>query len=164
MDKNLKLSLWHCSVYFLYLPKRQFTGKHHTRKTDTREKLHLLNRAVVHLCTCMQRNRWYIHTCNAHILYNEGINACIVQFLHKLLNSRHLIIVYNGVQRNIHLCTENMCIIYQASNILYRIAGSLSRTELRSANIHSIGTMVNCSNTGLIILCRSKEFYLAWSL
>ena len=87
-----------------------------------------------------------------------------VEDIARLVDYAHIFGVKVYVTLNTIIYDEEVGVIHQAGDILNRVAGSLSRTELRCTNVHGIGTMVYCSNTCFIILCRSKEFYLAWSV
>ena len=53
-----------------------------------------------------------------------------------------------------------MRVLAEPPDVIHLVARRLARTELRSGDIHSIGTAVYCCDADLVISCRSKQFKL----
>lgn len=91
---------------------------------------------------------------NSHVLHKDGIDSYLYQLLKQLAYILKLIIVEDGIHRDIDLRTEGMGIVTETVDVLNCITDSSTRSKTGGTYIDSIGTVVNSRNAALEILCR----------
>ena len=88
----------------------------------------------------------------AHILYQNCINANLSQLIYKTLSLRKLIVVDYSIERYINLSIKLMCVITQFTYIVDAIAYSSPGSEFWCSDVNSISTMINgCDATSQIL-------------
>lgn len=87
-------------------------------------------------------------------MHEDGINTNLRQFFEQMTYILKLIIVEDGIHRDIDLRTEGMRIVTETVDVLNCITDSSTRSKTGGTYIDSIGTVVNSRNAALEILCR----------
>ena len=99
------------------LVQRQLTGQYHLTETGLGQEFHFLRRAVVHLCTGMQRNRGQIQTGDSHVLYDEGIHPHPVQIPNHFLGICQFLFLQDGIDSHVNAYAIQMGITHQGLNV-----------------------------------------------
>ena len=161
MYEDLQGHLRHLAVYVGNLLYGKFACKHHLLVALAMEPLHLLCRAVVHLCGGMQGDGRHVgQEPYALVLHDEGIHAYAVHAPCKVASlAEFLLALKQGVQCNVHLHAKGMCIAHHLGNVLVGVARRGTRTKPCSSDVHGIRTMVDGGKGALLVASRSKEFY-----
>ena len=100
------------------------------------------------------------HPEDCHILNDQGIGSCFLDFQHLPVCGLKLVVVEYGIERNEYARSESVGITAQRPDVIYAVASCLACSELRTGNIHSIGTAVNCCDADMCVSCRGKQFEL----
>ena len=158
MDEDLQLDVGHLAMYLGNLVDRQFTGQHHPPETYGAQPTDLPHRAVVGLRGGMKGYGRQRHLENAHVLDKDGVDANLCKLTDKLLRGLQLVVIKDGVNRNVDAGLELVGIAAEALNVLDAIAGGGTRPEARGANIDGIGAMVYGSHATLQVPGRSQQF------
>ena len=132
-----------CLVDIADLIEVQLARQNNLRKSDVREKLRLLNGADIALGAGVKLNRRDIQFQNAHILNDQGVNAGLVEIGDQTLRRLQFIIMKNGVQGHEHLRPETVGERHQLGNVAQAVAGVMTGTEARAANVDGICTVKN---------------------
>ena len=161
MYEYLQGHLRHLAVYIGNLLYGKFACKHHLLITLAMEPLHLLCRAVVHLCGGMQGDGRHVgQEPYALVLHDEGIHTYAVHAPCKVAGlAEFLLALKQGVQCNVHLHAKEMCIVHHLGNVLVGVAGRGTRAKPCGSDVHGIRTMVDGGKGALLVASRSKEFY-----
>ena len=101
---------------------------------------HLFCRTVIRLCRGMNRHRTLFpkHREYCHILYEDSIYTSFLQLTDDTSDSLYLVIVNDGIQRDIDLSTKKMSITAQLSYILDTIPCCGTCTETRRTDIYGV--------------------------
>ena len=161
MDEDLQGHLGHLAMYGGYFLDGELACKNHLFVALVVEFLHLLCRAVVHLCGGMQGDGRHVgQEPYALVLHDEGIHAYAVHAPCKVASlAEFLLALKQGVQCNVHLHAKGMCIAHHLGNVLVGVAGRGTRTKPCGTDVHGIRTMVDGGKGALLVASRSKEFY-----
>ena len=106
----------------------------------------------------MQSNRRKIHLKKRKILKNNCINPDFIQIPNEFFRFFDFIVIKNCIYGYINLYEKFMGIFDNLCNIFQRIAGFFTCTKRISTDVYSICACINCSESALFILCRSKQF------
>ena len=162
MDKHLQFDIRHGTVNLAYLVNGEFSRQHYPTETERLKPPHLVSSAVVGLCTGMALHRQSAkHIEHRHILDKHGIHSGIGKRGEQAAGGIKLIIINDGVDRDIHPGTERVGISAQLGYVVNRIACRSTGTEPIGTDIHGIRTMVDGSLATFQVAGRSKEF--KWS-
>lgn len=157
MDKGLEGK--RCSgMYASNLLQRQFACKHNLRIPCRFKEPCALRRAVVHLSRGMQGYRRQVESQECKVLGDEGIDTSIVKFAYKAFDCRNLIVVKDSIERDINPGIIKVRKVTQATYVVDTVSGCGTRSESRSANIHSISTVEDGLYADICSLGRSQQF------
>ena len=101
------------------------------------------------------------HGQDSEILHYDGVCAGFLHSEHLPVGGFQLVVVQDCVQRHEDPDTESVGMFTQSSDVVDPVTRCLSGSELRTGDIHSIGTAVDCCDADLVISCRSKQFKLS---
>ena len=162
MDEDLQGHLRHLAMYGGYLLDGELACKNHLFVALVVESLHLLCRAVVHLCGGMQRDGRHGGQGSQPLVLNyEGIHTYFVHSPCQIASlAEFLLVGKQSVERDIHLHTEGMCIAHHLGNVLVAISCRRTGTIALSTDINGVGTVVDGGKGALLVASRSKQFYL----
>lgn len=88
-------------MYVGNLLQREFACKHYLRISRRLKKPCALRCAVIHLGRSMEGYRRQVERKEGKVLGYKGIDTCIIKFANKAFDSRNLIVIQNGVERNV---------------------------------------------------------------
>ena len=97
----------------------------------------------------VQGNGRQVEFQKVQVLHNQGIHSRIPAVPGQLSGRFQLVFIEQGVQGDIHLGAEQMCVITQFLDILDAVTRFLARPEGRSPDIHGIGSMVDGRQSNL---------------
>ena len=153
MHKHLEFDIRHLAMNLGNLFGRELTRQNGTRKTYLLEPTYLVGCAVIGLRRGVNLERLTVHKLQqAHILHQDGVNAYPGQLINQFLRLVELMIVNDGVERNINFGTKLMSIITKLANIVDAVAYGCTGAKLGRTDINGIGTMIDGSYAASQIL------------
>ena len=153
MYKHLEFDIRHLAMNLGNLLGRELTRQNGTRETNLFKPANLIDCAVIGLRRGVNLERLTIHKLQqAHILYQDSINANLGQLVNQFLCLGELMIVHNRVERDIDFGTKLMGIITKLTNIVDTITYGCTGAKLRRADINGIGAMIDGSYAARQIL------------
>ena len=93
---------------------------------------------------------------DGHVLNKDGIGTGLLEILKEAAQIVELVVVDDGVDRDIDLCAEGMGIVAELADIVDTIANRSTGTEARGTDIDGIGTVVDGRHTIFKILGGGK--------
>ena len=95
---------------------------------------------------------------NARIADDESIRSRLLRREHLPMDLVHLVIAKQYIESYENPATELVGVVAQPGNLLHGIARVLARPEVRTRNIHGIGTAVDSCDADVCVSCGSKKF------
>ncbi len=168
MDKHFQLDIRNGSMNSCNFLNGQLTGQYHTTETQVAQPAHLLGRSVVSLGRSMQGETYPLplpkgreQRQNAHVLHEDGVDACFLQVTQKLAGGIELSIVKDGVNSDVDTHSVRMGILAKLADVIGTVANSSASSELAGTDVHGISSMIYGSHSALQILGGCQQFQLS---
>ena len=163
MNKDFKFNIRYFTMDGSDFLNRQFASQHDTTKAQVAQPAHFLCYPIIGLRGGMKLyipQPWFLipQLQQCHILNQDGIGTSILQVEKKTTSSLQLMIVENGVDRDVNTHTVTMRILAKLANVIGTVAYCSTSTKLTGTNIDGIGSMVDSSHAALQILGRCQQF------
>ena len=89
----------------------------------------------------VQVDRWQIEFQQAHVLHDQRVDAGVPAVLHQAARRRQFGIGKNRVERDVDTGVETVGVLDEVRDIAHGVAGVVSRTEGRSADVNGVRAM-----------------------
>ena len=138
----------------------QLAGQHQLRETGLVEELGPGQGADVGLGAGMQLNRRNIQLHHPHVLHDQRIDPGVVQLVDQLARRLQLVVMQDGVDGGEDARVIAAGELHQLGDFADLVAGVVSRTEARPADVYGVGAMQDGLPGDLYVAGRAEQFQM----
>jgi hypothetical protein len=153
MHEGLKRKLRTNGMDGADLLKIEFSCQYDLLKAELLKHLGFLGSGDVELRRGVEFYRGEVHPCERKVLHDEGIYTDFVELMNEVFNALELMVVDDGVERDVNLCSIGVGVFAQAFDVGERIACRGASAILRSSDVNGISSVVDGFYTDVGIAC-----------